>query len=460
MKKILFAAVSLLCALTSCEAETYDTFVFPQQESSALEPVDNRFTNNDYSNIPPVSEETIEVFTSEDGICTIQKKNDYYDVSLDLRSGDHFGAGKAYAETLLKADHDFEKKAEQIISDTMIASMVLVKKSKRNDVLLELADKMRSSLPPDYGDEVEGFSSVFSKTDGISLDDGVLSSDEAVIFQLYYDIFLDYNGSAVSVGGNRSETGSQISAVTAVSFCRKNDLLLSDHCVLRLIGDDRTVNSVSYLGMLGVKTAVTDKGVLASIINADREVKYDHPCGIPRSFVIREALEKCDTAEKTGEYLVKEVYDPDYLFSVFLSDRDNVFSAELSSEKGKSVLRDKDTDLFGALPYDCPDCFFNVMSFVSDGETDRITLDKNTLNIRYLTWRKYNDIFSGSDPLNITSVKNILTSETIDSHTNIIRDNKMQFMLIVDHASGTFQADLVREEGVKNMPDFIDLGSF
>ena len=463
MKKTAIAAALLFLSLTGCGTATYDDFVFPETDKSTLEPVGDIFNYNDYSSIPPTKEETNETFVSDDGLCIIGKKEHYFDVSLDLTSGDHYNAGRSYAETVLKADPGFEKKADAFLSDLIIASMTDVKKTQRSSVLHSKITSILHTLPEEYRDELEGFGSVFGNTKDIAPNDGVLSEYEALLLQLAPDLLTDSVGYAVSVGGERTQSHKQLSAVVSVSYGRNGDYLSEDHCVLRMKNPDSTITSLTSLGIMNVNTAVNDKGVLVSLMNSYYDQGNDRTdTGVSCTFTLRNAIENCDNAENTAKQIISEADKFNKSYSVFLTDSTHSYSAELCCDEDnrKYILRDKDTKLLDGLGNNFSDCLVAVNQLTAYGMPDMITRKNNTLNSEYFKWIKSEEIFGGNDLIDQSRLKEILTYEKHGTPITRIRNDDMIFMLIADHESRTLQADLVGNEGVQDTPEFIDLGTF
>lgn len=462
MKRIIITALLLVCSLSGCGTVTYDEYVIPEQEYSALEPADDHFNYNDYSKIAPLKETTDQIYSSEDGLCVIEKKQHYYDVSLDLESGDHYNAGKVYAETLLEADPDYEKKADQYINESMKASLLHLRKSQWVNTLQADIDEILKSLPKAYSDEIRGFAEKFGPDKDISPDDGVLSEYEALLLQLTPDLFIDCIGNAVSVGGNRTESHKQISAFISESYSRRGDLLSEDHCVLRFLNGEKSVISVSTLGIMNIKTAVNSNGVFVGLLSAFSAKEYDDSISSSCTFLLRQVLESCDTAEKTGRSFLDSADRINDSYSVFISDVNSAYTAEISCKENirNTFLRDETSTLIDGIFNDCDDCMFAVNRLVADGMPDEISKNNNKININFIRWTKFNDFFSGNEMISLPRFKDILTCESNEFDNVRLRNKKMVNMVIADHGTRTIQAEFVDSSGVYNTPVFFDLGKF
>ena len=90
-------AAGICTFLTACSGnpESYDTYEVPKQGKSDIKPVSSFYVEGSYEGIAPKVQETLEIFKSENGLCVIEKKEDYYDVTLDYENGSYeeVGAG-------------------------------------------------------------------------------------------------------------------------------------------------------------------------------------------------------------------------------------------------------------------------------------------------------------------------------------------------------------------------------
>ena len=77
-----------------------------------------------------------------------------------------------------------------------------------------------------------------------------------------------------------------------------------------------------------------------------------------------------------------------------------------------------------------------------------------------LRWEKYDRLFSSTDRISLDRFKMLMTAEQTDTDFTEIRSNGLVFLLIADYDSRTLQAAFTGREGVADMPDFLDLGTF
>ena len=127
-----------------------------------------------------------------------------------------------------------------------------------------------------------------------------------------------------------------------------------------------------------------------------------------------------------------------------------------TDENGVPLLRDENTPLLDTLEWHAPDCLCVVNAFAAQGQMDIITGEKGNI----LRWEKYDRLFSGTDRISLDHFKTLMTAEQTDTDFTEIRSNGLVFLLIADYDSRTLQAAFTGREGVADMPDFLDLGTF
>ena len=104
----IMAVISLLLSGCSQSATTYENYVPEVSEVSSISPVGTVLNTESYEGEESVSEEVEKSFSSEDGLCVIEKKPSYYEVYLDYTGGDYGAVGRAYGETIKKLGFDYE----------------------------------------------------------------------------------------------------------------------------------------------------------------------------------------------------------------------------------------------------------------------------------------------------------------------------------------------------------------
>ena len=210
IKTCLAGIVSVL-VLSSCTAKaTYEGFVIPDQGGSTLTPAEEYSRTLDLDDICP-EEETISKYTSDDGLCVIEKKEHYYEVTLDLEKGDHYKAGAAYADAILKAAPDFGESFEPYLFENITMAF-----SEANEESFKSLTKrvtaLKNSLEDEYRLETEGFADRISGGVHGFEKDGIISYEEALTLQMVPDALRGTSCSAVSLDGSRTVSKKRISA--------------------------------------------------------------------------------------------------------------------------------------------------------------------------------------------------------------------------------------------------------
>ena len=85
----LITAALSLCSLAGCGTPSYEGFVYPDKKPSTLaeNKTEGWYIKRSPESVKPAAEKTLEIFTSDDGLCKIEKKKSYYDVTLDYEKG-------------------------------------------------------------------------------------------------------------------------------------------------------------------------------------------------------------------------------------------------------------------------------------------------------------------------------------------------------------------------------------
>lgn len=427
--------------LSSCGYQTYDGFIIPEQGGSSLQPVAEFRRELEFDDIAP-EEKTVRTFTSADGLCTIEKKEHYFDVTLDLENGSHYDCGAAYGEAIISAMPDYSSIMEPYIYENINMAFGSVNE-KSFEALTERLNTIKASLDKEYIDELDGFADTVSGgVHGFS-NDGILSYEEMLAAELVPDCLRGTACSAASLDGSRTVSGERITARILEWTTGSADQISQVHTVLHLKNGSRSLNIVSALGMLSVITAYNDDGVLAGILDVgceDSDFVYEGRTSY--TFALRYALENYDTAREAGEYMVKNSGRFTFCHNILLSDRNEVYCAEDSvcPEAGESHLRSEDSPCDDDFPMEAKGPFFIVNDYAYDcGERDEGTSEHNIVR-----WKKFNEWFSGDEKFSAGSFKSRLASEApecYDRRLNIVRGNAQAFhIVIVDYGTGTVQA--------------------
>lgn len=458
--------VSLVCAavctaamLSGCGQNTYDDYTIPPQEECVLSPVSNGFEEKHYSGIAPTKEETKEVFESKDGLCRIECKDSYYDLTLDYEKGSHSAVGAAYAEAVLLARPDYCEMIEQYLFENIKAAFpsTVADYSEVEKRVTELY----TNLDDDYRQELDGFAgAICGNSEGVK-QDGILSREEVILTQFIPDALRPTACSALSVNGNKTASGERITCRVLEWQLGSDNQLCQAHTLVHSKNGSKSFTSLTYLGFFPILTAVNDNGVLLAELDVGSDdADYSIDDKTSYTYAMRYALENFDTARECSEYMAENSLNYPFCVNILATDKDDAFVTELvvtdKEGEGKTVIRDGKTELNEGLEWDDSDYLCAVNSYAAKGNPDHIT--HVTHNI--VRWKKYNRLFCGEDNITLDRFKELMTCEKTDERVTNFRSDSVVHMVIADYAENTLQAILTGKEGVTDDPEFIDLGSW
>lgn len=452
------AIMGLCGCMTGCNStsNSYDTYVIPEQEESTLEPVASLYVDGSYEGIEPTIEETIATYASQDGLCVIEKKEHYYEVTLNYENGSYKEIGAAYAETIQKASPDYVTIMEPYLYENIKATFSDLQGDYT--ALEERINALKQSLPEAYQEEMEGFAEEISNGEHGFAEDEKLSYEEAILMQMVPDALRGTACSAMAVWGEKSATGKPIAARILEWDLGSENQMCSGHCVVHMINGDKSFTSVSVLGLLNVLTAVNDNGVFVGELDVGINREFIYEGKTCYTYDLRYALEKFDNAKDMGEYLINNSVNYTFSHSLILTDAENSYCVEncVSEDLGVSLLRDTSTELHESLEWSSPDSLCVVNSFAAAVNEDRITGSEDNL----IRWMKYNQWIGAKEQLTVTDVKDMLTCEQVDSNVVNVHSEAVYHMVIVDYDTGMIQVAFTGREGAVDKPEFVNIGTY
>lgn len=474
-KKISLAimvAASLL--LSGCKQSTvsYETFVPEVSEASSISPVGTVLNTESYEGEEASSEEVEKTFSSEDGLCVIEKKASYYEVYLDYTGGDYGAVGRAYGETIKKLGFDFEEIMEPYLYENI--NMAFPNLGDDYTPVVERITELQKSIPEDYLSEMNAFAEVISDGCEGMASDGKISYEEALLMQMVPDALRGTNCNALSVWGEKTVTGDKINSRTLEwSLGSENQMCKAQAVTHFKMGDGKnSYVTFSVLGMLDVLTGINDKEVMVGILDVGAGLDYVCEGKKCYTYELRYALETMSDARTIGEYMVSESKNFTYSHNILITDRKDSFVAEnlvlslddIPEEDRQdldedtileSVLRDKDTPLLEGIKWDNPDSLCVVNAFMADGEDDYFTATESN----YVRFSKFNTWVHEKDKLTVSDVKDIVTRETVDMPSGIqkLHSEDVFQTIIYDYSTGNIEVCFTGEEGVVNHPDFVKI---
>ena len=488
--RIKYYAAVLLCAcmmaLSGCSNGTasYDGFERKVASQSSLVPVDSVFDSQSYEGEDALYEETEVTFSSDDGLCVIEKKPSYYDVTLDYTKGDYYAVGSAYAEAIKRLDVDFVGVLEPYLYENV--KMAFPSLNEDYSPVVDRINVLLTNIPEDYRNEMEGFAKTISDGKTGMENDGILSYEEALLMHMVPDTLRGTNCNALSVWGKKTESGERIISRTLEWTLGSENQMCSAHAVthFKMPEGKKSYTTFSVLGMLDMLTGINENGVFAGILDVGSEVNYVCEGKKCYTYELRYALENMDDARSVGEYMVSESKNFTYSHNVFINDKENTFVAEdcavdlededtrkdfiegleldvndkdleniLREYGGFSILREADTPLIDGIKWDNPDSLCVVNSFMTEGNRDYLTGGGNNL----VRFSKFNAWVGEKDKLTLADVKSIVTRETIDNNSKFqkIHSDNVFHTIIYDYGTGEMDITFTGTEGVQNHPEFV-----
>ena len=457
----LIAAALSLFSLAGCATPSYEGFVYPDKKPSTL--ADNKtegwYIKRSPESLKPAAEKTLEVFTSDDGLCKIEKKKSYYDVTLDYEKGSHKEIGAAYAQAIKKVCPTYTKIIENYLFENIRAAF---QANIDNSALSERLLTLKNSLSDDYQQEIEGFAQEITNGEmGIKENDKI-SYEEVVLINILPDALRPNQCSTMTISGSKSATGHRITSRNLEWNLGSSNQICDGHCVVHFKNGEKSFTSVSFLGMFDVLTAVNDSGVMLGTLDVGSlyESAFVAEGRTCYSFALRYVMENCNSAKEAAQYLAE--HSPEYTFNsnAFITDAKDAYCVEMvvSEKDGTPLVRDSNTKLHDGLTWDDPECLCAVNSFAAKGNSDMLT----TNNGNYVRWKKYNDFFCAEkEKITLSHYLELLTCEKVeDSPVVNIRSNNLVHTVVADYDSHRLIALMTGKEGVKDEVSFIDLGSF
>ncbi len=462
LKSVIACALAGAMTLTicaGCSTPSYSGFSFTKQGESELSKIrtEGWYIERKSSELKAETEKTLKTFSSDDGICVIEKKQDYYDVTLDLEKGSGEKAGRAYAQAIQKACPEYKKVLEGYLFENINSTFGT--EADPDKILTERINTLKAGLEKEYREELEGFGKEMGQDKHGIKNDGVFSCEEAMLVSMVPDALRATSCSVMTVNGNKTSTGHRIAARMLEWDLGTEKQLCKYQSVTHFKNGKSSFTSIAALGMLDILTAINSSGVVVGELDVGSY--YGEPFvsegKICYSFDLRYVMENCTTAKKGAEFIASRGSAYTYNMNFFVADDKDALCVEvpLSQPNGSIVIRDSSTPLNDGLSWSDPDCMCIVNSFAAKGNADQLT----NWNGNYARWEKYNNLFCGEkEKISMEHFKALMTSEkTKDSPVYNFRSENVMHMAVFDFESRDVQVLY----GGKENPDeinFIDLG--
>lgn len=460
MKKYLKIAflLSLSVVTTGCYRQSYDDFTIPQQGESTLSPIGSYYIENNYEGIAATKEKAELSYTTPDGICTIEKKKSYYDVTLRYEGNDYYDVGAAYGTAILEIMPDYSRILEPYLYENIAYAFPSVKGDY--SALQTRADTLKASLPEEYIREMEGIASVIGKNSQGFKKDGILSPEEVYIVQMVPDALRPTACSSITVNGRQTTTGERITSRIMEWSLGSDKQILSAHCVLHSINGEKSYTSISTLGLMDILTGINDDGVFVGChdVGTANGVPYTCDNKTAASYALRYCLESFTTAKDAGDYLIENAHNYTFSMNFLITDKNDAFCAEIAADPldGTSILRDSSTELHDGLSWDDENLLCVVNSFAAKGNSDQITSIAGNLG----RWEKYRKIFCTDEILSLSRFKELITCEKMTDEVINFRGSDTVHLVIIDYSTGNIEVIFPQDGGMTDTPEFIGVGKF
>jgi hypothetical protein len=298
-------------------------------------------------------------------IVTISNKSTYFEVVINLEGNTHKKIGEELGTKILESVPNIE-----ILLDSYLAE---IPEDDYGDFLTNAAN-IKSQLPQDYRDEIDGIASKICTGTIISAGDSKLTVAEFYLVNLYPDAARTYSCSAVSAFGSTSSTGKTITARNLDWYGGFFHQLEQIQAVTTIKNGSKSVCLIGYLGFMGTISGFNNDKVFAAILDSPIMGPYSSTGKNSYPFDIRYALENYTTLDEVANYMIDSSRHYTYGHLVFLSDpaKSKVVENDLSDDSNRKI-RDKDSELNLAVtpwPASLGNSIGSVNSFVLSGNND------------------------------------------------------------------------------------------
>lgn len=251
---------------------------------------------------------------------SIQKTENYYNVTLDYSNTSHREMGRQFAFAINQAMPDYEATIDFLLAMHMVL-LENLKNPLTFATVINRAQIMFENLDSDYKDEIAGMQDVFNY-DVDKLVDGRLSKNEFLIYQLFSEIMRPESCSASAATGNASATGNTIIARNWdwLSMARYGISYL--HAITTYKNGSKTIANIGPLGQLNGLTLFNQHKLFGAVINATTGAPYPEDLSNRRSlfFDLRYAFENFSTLAQISDFMrdTKKLYS--YNHSILIAD--------------------------------------------------------------------------------------------------------------------------------------------
>lgn len=305
----------------------------------------------------------------DSSLVTIEKVDDlYYNTVLDFENGSHFEVGQAYAQEILNVMPTYGS----TIDNFLLLSVESAPDHKDLSTLVAEAKNLVADMPQAYQDELFGMTTVFNSPVD-KLGDGILSSDELLLFEVVHDVIDPGTCSATAVFGQASATGSTIVGRNLDWYDMPG---ISDLHNVQLYKNDTSASDIVSIGILGQLfplSVFSENHLSGAVLDSDMQSGYYTTVGADSYIAdLRYAFEHYATLEGVGGYLATQQNTHSYI--AFLADENTAAVLENDIEHPEAKgLRYDDAILRDGSTWEYPDTLVAVNSFMLPGTMDNFT---------------------------------------------------------------------------------------
>lgn len=320
----------------------------------------------------------------------------YYEVVMHYHNESDFQMGQLYGKALISQYPTLEEGYANYLSDSL--------NQPDYDKMMDRVQKIKNQIPKEYLDFIYGLASQFNGGNVNDKNDGLLSIDEIIYFNISSEIHRPTQCSAVAVYGSASDTGKPI-------IGRLLDWPSGFRGVIYYIykGSKKIIIIGTSLLSQAVSTGLNHHGIFAATL--------DSPTGKPfpdlgkdtyysYRFDLRYALENYRTIEDVAAYLSQKKYTFNHI--ILLGDPKTVKVLENDLERNRA-LRDADSELNDGITWEFPDAIGAVNAFMLKGNNDNFTINPNNTfrweSIKY----QLNTYLSSVNKITVDEMKLITT---------------------------------------------------
>lgn len=428
--------------MSGCGNKKLEPVYETETEHTELVPVSTGEVES-YEGEEPVTETVEDTYTTMDGLVSIEKRASYYEVWIQLEQGSHYDCGKAYAQAIESIFPEFANVMEPYLYENVKTAF----QDLRGDytVLEKRLNDLLPQLPEEYRKEMQGFADeIAGETEGFVLD-GVFSQEEVMLLNLIPDLLRPTQCSGAAVYGDKSATGSTITARILEWGLGNENQMAKAQAVVHFEQGDESFTSFTVLGLLDALSVYNDDGVFLAILDAGNDEIFTAEGRSSYTFAVRTAVEEYSDAKSAADYLASVGHNMTFAHNVLATDSNCAYVAEIcpNEEVGYSAVRNADSELMNGLTWNNKDSICVVNGFALKDNYDNMTGVSHNL----LRWSMFDDGLSAYDKVSVSNLKDILTKNDPNNYyISKLYSNATFQMIIIDSASNSVEIVFAPEE--------------